>query len=354
MWRAMVMAGVIAAAGVVCAQEAGTQPASAPATQAAGANGFMSEGELTELFRAGKYSDVLHETGRILNAPAVMGGYDEFHLQLLRAECYLQLRNGKMAAETFKQASRVTRDKGKQTLMLATAMLVQRSTGLKYTAKNTDAEGTPSPPALHPNEWHEAVKIDLLVLGKRTAALKALYTDQWFVTTAAVEQAKRSTTMDGYTKALKDLYDLAIAEEAVVGKEEATQKLRDQAAAEMEATIENALGNMTTSVQKLQEAAAEMISVTVPTSYVGNDGMEHQGTVERQRARGLSEADARMLEGIRATSERVELSTRDYAEQLHADKQVFAKSVTDAAALTKLVSDVLAKNTVYRDSAYVR
>ena len=58
-----------------------------------------------------------------------------------------------------------------------------------------------------------------------------MYTDQWFATTAAVEQAKRSTAMSGYDRALKDLDDLAVMEEAVVGKEEATQKLREQTAA---------------------------------------------------------------------------------------------------------------------------
>ena len=309
----------------------------------------MSEEELAALFREGKYLDVLHETGRILNASAVMAGYDEFDLQLMRAECYLQLRNGRMAAETFGQAGQVTREGGKQALMRATAMVIQRSVGLKYVAKNTDEEGNPCPPGLHSNQHRDAVKIDLLALGKRTAALKALYTDQWFVTTAAVEQAKHATTMDGYTKALKNLEDLAIAEEAVVGKEEATQKLRDQAAAEMEATIENALAGMRSQAEKLQESAAEEIVVQVPTSYVGNDGTQHQGTVARQRARGLTEADAQVLEGIRGTSSHVESSTRDYAEQLHADKQVFAKSVADAAALRKLVNDVLAKNTVYRD-----
>ena len=348
-WLVVMAIGV--GVGICVAQETG--PASAPAAGAAtqAADGFLSEDQLAELFREGRYADVLHETGRIRNAPSVLARYDEFHLQLMRAECYLQLRNGKMAAETFTQASRLTHEPGKRALMQATALLIQRSMGLKYAAKNTDEEGTPW---LHPNERHEGVKIDLLVLGKRTAALKALYTDQWFVTTAAVEQARHATAMDGYSRALKDLDDLAITEEAIVGKEEATQKLRDQTAVEMNATIENALVDMTGRVVKLQASAAEQIVVQVPTTYVGNDGLQHQTTVERVRARGLTEADARMLEGIRATSSHVESSTREYVEQLHTDKQVFAKSVADAGALTKLVNDVLTRNTVYRDNPFTR
>ncbi|MGN6367559.1 MAG: hypothetical protein ACTHN5_04795 [Phycisphaerae bacterium] len=346
MRRVLLMACVLGAGAVaVWAQGTGTAPATAPATQRADGASFSSEEQLSALFRDGKYSDVLHETGRILNVPAVLGRYNEFNLQLLRAECYLQLRNVRMAVQTFELAGRVSRDAGKSSLMRATAMAVQRSVGLKYVAKNTDENGDPW---LHPGERHDPVRIDLLALGERTAALKALYADQWFMTRAAVEQARHSTAMDGYTQALKDLEDLAVAEEAVVGKEEATQKLREQAAGEMNETIQNALADMKEKTEKLNETAGQSIVVHVPSAYVGNDGVEHSMTLDRVRARGLTEGDARWLEGVRATSAQVPIQTQEYAQRLHVEKGVFSKSVEDAAALAKRVNEVLTRNTVYR------
>ena len=218
----MVLAASFGAGGGAPPTQPATTEPSAIAAATMPADGYLTEDQLVQAFRAHDFTTVLRETSRIQRTPSVAARYKLFDLMVLRAESNLQTKNVPAAIEGFTQAAALTLDEDRKSVMLATVMLLRdQRRGLKYLSHTTDDHGMPIPNAAAP---HKLAQIDVVDLAQRTIALNALCSDK--VAVAAQLTNQRYQTIAALKPLIAAVQQVAIAERAADGQQVETKKLR--------------------------------------------------------------------------------------------------------------------------------
>lgn len=352
-WMAAALMGIVMCPGASAqaaapASQPATLPGDGPVQAPTRPTDFLTEKQLVQAYRARQFPLLMKEIFRIRNDPTVLRNYDKFNLLLLAAETSLQLKNPTNGMQLFKESAKIAPDERKRDIVLATVMLLERSHDLKYVSKTADDNGQLLPGKLGRGGagLAGAGRISLLDLGKRPAALHALFLDELAAANSLVEQVSKMTTMKAAEPAFKSLEDLAIAETAVQGEPAEAKKLEQKMAQQVGLLITNSLKQMATTARKADALAQRLVPAESNPGGVNMAGRGASDPSSYMRARGLTRQEADELNGMVTTCEQVDGECQKIAGRLHVEGDFFKSVVADAATTKETITAVLDRATI--------
>jgi hypothetical protein len=315
-----------------------TQPAAGVSTASTmPADGFLTEEQLVQAYRAHDFSTVIRETMRIQNVPLVASHYKLFDLAVLRSESHLQQKNIAAAIEGFTRAATLAPDDDRKSVMLATVMLLHEQRGLKYLSKTTDDQGVP---LVGSNPLHKPVAIDVLDLSKRTIAFRALCCDK----VAKVSQMLLGhfNNIPALTPIIALVQDVSAAERAADGKQIETKKLQLKTAEVAGLVINDALKKMTNRATNLQTHATDLVTPTNNNAINASPSSRYAGNYGGMRVpRGITSKEANELSNMILTAAQVPIVTKQLIEKLDLDAKYYDSVVEAAKTLSALAQSIL-------------
>jgi hypothetical protein len=194
-----------------------------------------------ELFDKGDYTQALRQAGVALAAKGKEAAPDRYELLVLKGESLLRLKNNKDAAGAFDDAAGAARDDHDAVLARSMAELARRAKGLAYT--------------LPPKKGEPAKAIDISVREQRPAAFAAMFEESRPKVAAAVKAARNSGKLPPMLDAFRTLFDLRALEIAGTGADTQTATIAADLTERAAAHMKRAVGDMSKTVDKLQEYA---------------------------------------------------------------------------------------------------
>lgn len=306
-------------AGVVLSQT--TPPASPPVVPA---DKFLNIDELEVYLGQKHYQFVARQASRIEQNKKVFDTYDKAAVLNIQGEAYLQSgMSPSLAKRAFLAAAGENKDVQKSAVQTATALLIDRSPGNRYTPKT--AEGKPirgGPPA----------PISIADLTRRPDAIKALWHDDYAATETQIAAALKATALGPITAVAPQVEALRALELAATGADAKTAAVQRDLAERAAAIMTSALDTYDATVRRIDREANQQIQVN--DTVTGSGGTSR--AIPRHVKVGLSNQSAATLREILADAEKLNTVIPQLAGTLKVDaKTAFANSATLALKVAK-------------------
>lgn len=271
-----VLAVLVNVSPVATAQQQQQQPPTAGAQN----EPVATMAEIRQARNQGNYRYALQQAARALRlTEEAARGYDQYELQVIRGDSLLHLGDPVTALQAYEAAaeSRQPRQVG---VARATALLIRRSTDLKYTPKSKP----------------DAQPIDIVDRDSRRKAAAALLDDQLARLRDELAAAKRATTLNPILDVIQPLLDLRSLEYlATNGKGEQTLQIATEINERARELIAREVTQVANRVAQMEEMA----------SQIQNDG---SGSVYR---RGLISTERQALRDDIAYLNRIGRALKD-------------------------------------------
>lgn len=278
--------------------------------------------EIQADFDSAKYQEVVRKTQTALNLRGNQAvGLDRAQLQALRGESYLQLKQNANAATAFTAAVKETTDSTKSGLWTATALLINRSPGGKYSPKQAGAGGAKAGP------------IDILPAETRKEAFLALFTDELKVATPKIQAAAKQTALQPLAAGIKTAGEVRNLEVAATGKDDTIKAMISELGTRASTLMLDEVRKMSAEVEKINGLANQS---TADPTYGQQPGV----TQYALQKRGLISTDSRTLQEVMSTTTQIGKACDELSVAIGSDK-VFTAVKDDAARLSQRAYDVL-------------
>ena len=226
--------------------------------------------ELNQMFDAKQYNVCLQQIARILRAPAsAITEHDPDGLQLLRAECYMQLADRAHAFRAYDTAQKSTNP----TVALAARanyLLLQNCTGWQYPT--------------------DAGSVDIVNRDSRRKAMSALFAAERKKAEPAIQRAQAARTIEPILAAVPKLKDLAALEITATGDDKEMLPSFTAIGSHARDLISAALPPLDAQISTIEQRANEPVTGIVTGGWWVNAGRRGLDTPDRNALEQLLES----------------------------------------------------------------
>jgi hypothetical protein len=275
--------------------------------------------DIRALYDQQKYQDVIREASQAL---ALRGdaarGVDRLELWQLKAESHLRLKQSSLAADAFSAAAKETEDPNRAALLRATSLLVKRSRNNTYTPRREppkQSKPAPAPPQQPPPPRPQPPQpIDILEPASRRIAIEALYADEVSDIDARVKSLLRAANLPAVFDAAAQVRGLGDLERAVSASDDGTRNRLLSLGDIAHDLIRTSLKQMSNRIDQISRRANE----------------KHRAGDFLYAKRGLGPGDAKELEGIKDTCDKILAAAERLTSELGTDPELYKDCIDDA------------------------
>lgn len=329
--RAQVMPADPKSAGSKVAARATNAPAkSAPKP---GGEAPASIDDIRQLVSDGKHREALQKLSRVLALKgSAAAQYDRHELLRLKAESHLNIKDSAAAASAFAAAAKEAPDDAARAQDKASELVVKRSKNLQFTPRPAKKGGKTGP-------------IDITTMEARKEAFAALLEEEKAAAGPALKKARDARSLPPIVDGLKKVGELRMLELAATGADAEATKLIEDLAGQAHKLMDQAVQDMTSLVNDIEQSANDVQPVAVPARSPGGRGPILYQSAKR---RGLTTRDTQDLKRTINDLRKLVPMARELVQSLGEAGKQFEKIADDGEAIGNQAQKVL--TTDYGDS----
>ena len=282
---------------------------------------LVSIDELKQMFKDGKYAEVVKETTRqaAQTGPSA-ASIDKFAVLTLKGESQIRVKQAGPAAESFAKAAKEAKDPKEASLARATELLLKKSPTLAYLPKPTKGDTAKPTP------------ISVVEEADRKKAFEALWTDEWATVSPKLEKFKAEKSLPPVMDAVKLVGSVRAIDVAAHGEATESAAAMTDLGDHARTMINEALTTMMSRIATIETEANK-----TQNTQIGDGG----GGVFISTKRGLYSPDTKELKGIIDTCGKIAPASAELAAATGEEASKFDDVKTKSEEVAARAKEVL-------------